>query len=355
MDRAADPQRNPLIISHLLLFFHLAERKGHRHERSDHRHQHFRLGGLFLIKPAGIGCVAGLPPFPRRPHRRTTRGPYLREKEHARAGKTPGLGIMGVTPLPGLRGRPTRLPGQSATRLAKPHARMVRARRAATGTCATTASCCAVSRARPRRTASSCGRWPTTGHRPLCQGRGSRAGLTPPDRQRRPQPRGRRPRAGRRLRFRLFREILISLWQTASQGPTPASITAAWTVTSAAWPRGGPRNWAACIEDFARIAGAKIAGQRVGLRLEGGAVMSRQKDPRMPERRASSRNGSTDGRRALARTAGGFCSEVFTILHAAAQPCARRVFLRWEDQEKCWQCGHADCPLEQPGRLDSCR
>ncbi len=111
------------------------------------------------------------------------------------------------------------------------------------------------------------------------------------------------------------------------------------------WQAGGPEDWGPRIAELHAVTGAPVLINEWGF-SSAGEVMTDE------ERRLEVSNCQL---RKWARTWGPGHTpqgQAEFVRRAFDQFCQHRsellgqVFYRWEDQQECWQCGHAECPIE---------
>jgi hypothetical protein len=114
------------------------------------------------------------------------------------------------------------------------------------------------------------------------------------------------------------------------------------------WIDGGPENWAARIVELYELTGRKVLVNEWGFASKG-AVMSAE------ERQARDKGASAcqfrkwpstwDGGHTLQAQAE-YVRLGLETFRAHREVLLGAFFYRWEDQERCWQCGSTECPLE---------
>ncbi|MCL5996181.1 MAG: hypothetical protein M1546_09000, partial [Chloroflexi bacterium] len=114
------------------------------------------------------------------------------------------------------------------------------------------------------------------------------------------------------------------------------------------WADGGPENWAPRIGELRALTGKPVLINEWGFASKGDVVSAE-------ERRARDAGVSAcQFRKWPATWSGGHTPEVQAgyVRQAMDGFLSQRdallgmFFYRWEDQERCWQCGSPDCPLE---------
>ncbi|MCK4375959.1 MAG: hypothetical protein KAX19_11535 [Candidatus Brocadiae bacterium] len=111
------------------------------------------------------------------------------------------------------------------------------------------------------------------------------------------------------------------------------------------WTPGKPEDWEAVIEEVHAIAGMPVLVSEWGFSSTGAGITDQERRAglsvcELKKWHHSWGPGHTpEGQAAFVEAAfDAFCSQRSALLGA--------FFYRWEDQQKCWQCGQSDCPAE---------
>jgi hypothetical protein len=114
------------------------------------------------------------------------------------------------------------------------------------------------------------------------------------------------------------------------------------------WRSGGPRDWDVCLRELPKITGMKIIVNEFGFASRG-SVMTPEEKQKMDAGAPACqfrkwpfgwREGHSEQLQA------DYMREVFNVLKTHREHLLGAFLYRWEDQEKCWQCGREDCPCE---------
>ena len=111
------------------------------------------------------------------------------------------------------------------------------------------------------------------------------------------------------------------------------------------WAPGGPEDWAGRIAELHELTGVKVLVNEWGFASRGELAAQGEAPPGAANCQLRAWHhtwgpGHTpDGQAAFVREAfDAFCSQREALLGV--------FFYRWEDQQRCWQCGSEDCPIE---------
>ncbi len=111
------------------------------------------------------------------------------------------------------------------------------------------------------------------------------------------------------------------------------------------WAPGGPDAWAGRIAELHALTGRKVLINEWGFSSAGKAMSARDK--------ASGRSvcelqkwGHTWGAGHTPEGQAEFVKGAFKAFRSQRDALLGAFFYRWEDQERCWQCGQEDCPAE---------
>jgi len=112
------------------------------------------------------------------------------------------------------------------------------------------------------------------------------------------------------------------------------------------WAPGGPECWADRIAELHELTGVKVLVNEWGFSSAGG-VMGPDEQLRPGQPQCSVRRWRhTWGAGHTPRGQADFVRETYKAFAARKDALLGAFFYRWEDQEKCWQCGSPDCPME---------
>lgn len=115
------------------------------------------------------------------------------------------------------------------------------------------------------------------------------------------------------------------------------------------WSPGGPENWAGVIDELYDISGVKVLVNEWGYSSAGEVMTEDEKELqnklRIPNCQLKKWRHAWSGGHTPEIQAQ-FVKRAYEIFRERREKLLGAFFYRWEDQEKCWQCGEPDCPAE---------
>lgn len=111
------------------------------------------------------------------------------------------------------------------------------------------------------------------------------------------------------------------------------------------WAPGGPEDWARRIEELHDLTGRPILVNEWGFSSAGGVMTDEERASGQPVCQLR-KWGCTWGPGHTPQGQARFVEGAFEAFRSCRQMLLGVLFYRWEDQDKCWQCGRGDCPAE---------
>jgi hypothetical protein len=111
------------------------------------------------------------------------------------------------------------------------------------------------------------------------------------------------------------------------------------------WQAGGPDTWRERLQELWDLTGLRVLINEWGYASAGGLQALEEQQVRAPICQTHKwRNAWGSGH--TAEVQGEYVRVAHEILNEKRDILLGAFFYRWEDQDRCWQCGRADCPVE---------
>ena len=111
------------------------------------------------------------------------------------------------------------------------------------------------------------------------------------------------------------------------------------------WAPGGPEDWVGRVRELHALTDRPVLVNEWGFSSAGGAMTAEEVASGLPVCQLHKWK-YTWGPGHTPEGQARFVERAFEAFHSCKDMLLGVVFYRWEDQEKCWQCGSADCPAE---------
>jgi hypothetical protein len=113
------------------------------------------------------------------------------------------------------------------------------------------------------------------------------------------------------------------------------------------WVSGGPESWDPLIADLYMMTGKKVLVNEWGFASQGGYCNTEERAGVVADAYCGLKKWPyTWGKGHSPDSQAAFITAAFGVFNKHRDRMLGQFFYRWEDQEKCWQCGESDCPLE---------
>jgi len=111
------------------------------------------------------------------------------------------------------------------------------------------------------------------------------------------------------------------------------------------WIAGGPDDWGPRVAEIHNLTGLPVLVNEWGFSSAGGVMTQDQSAQGLPPCQVKKWE-HTWGPGHTPEGQAEFVEAAFDAFRSQRDALLGVFFYRWEDQERCWQCGQADCPAE---------